>query len=294
MNAIVSEKQAPAAVRSGIELKLAKIWGMDADARAAVRSLESLAAGGRIGVLGRFMPDAGISRRLREMGVCEEIGEEEFFGFSRIVIPYCGVSPAERRRLESSGRPFADLTSPHVRRAQVALGLLRVEGAQPLVIGRHDDGESKALAGGGSGARIIEETTDTARLAFAPAFGAVSQTTLSPQRVGWLVQQLRLRYRDARVTFLDTAAPGMAARGRALENLLEWCDGVVVVGDSGEASCAALAEAALRRNKPAFTAATSLDLERADISGCRRIALTAGGFASDHAVRDVATALMRR
>lgn len=291
MNATISKKQAPAAVRPGIELRLAKTWGMDPDARAAARTLENLAADGRIGVIGRFMPDSGMSGRLRAMGVCEEIDEADFFGFSRIVIPYGGVCQSLRKRLEASGRPFTDLTSPSVRRAQVALGLLRVEGAQALVIGRHDDGESKAIA---SGARIIEQTTDTARLAFAPAFGAVCQTTLSPRRVTWLVQQLRLRYRDARVSFLDTAAPSMAARGRALENLLEWCDGVVVVGDSGEASCAALEEAALRRGKPAFTAATSVDLEAADFTGCRKIALTAGGFATDHAVRDVATALMRR
>jgi len=293
MNATVERKQA-VTTRPGIELRLARVWGMDADARTAVRALEGLAGNGRVGVAGRFMPDSGISGRLQAMGVAEEVEVAEFGHFSRMVIPYTGVCTPVRRALECEGQVFSDLTAPQVRRAQMALGLLRIEGAQPLVIGRHEDPESLALAGGPGGARIIEETTDTARLAFSPAFGAVCQTTLSPQRVSWLVQQLRLRYRDARVTFLDTAAPSMAARSKALEELLDWCDGVVVVGDGGEASCEALAEAALRRSKPACIAATPTGLEPAGFSGCRRIALTAGAYATDHAVRAVATALIGR
>jgi 4-hydroxy-3-methylbut-2-enyl diphosphate reductase IspH len=267
---------------------------MDADARSAVRTLDSLACSGRIGVAGRFMPDSGISDRLRQMGVIEGVEEEEFAHFQRMVIPCCGIGAALRRRLEDGLREFIDLTAPSVRRAQVALGMLRVEGAQPLVIGRHGDPETMALAGIPGGAQVIEETTDIARLEFSPAFGVVCQTTLSRQRVSWLVQQLRLRYRDSRVTFLDTTAPGMAARLKALEELLEWCDGVVVVGDGGEASCTALAEAALRRDKPTCIAATPGSLQRTELSTCRKIALTAGAFATDHAVRTIATTLMER
>jgi 4-hydroxy-3-methylbut-2-enyl diphosphate reductase IspH len=275
-------------------LHLAGSLGMDGGARAALAQLLALGENRKTGVAGQFMPDRGVSALLSAKGIVENVDEADFFRFRRIVIPYGGIAPRQRREWEDAGHLLEDLTSSQVRRAQVALGLLRMEGAQGLVIGRHEDPESLALAGGGTGTRIIEDTTDTARLAFSPAFGVVCQTTLSPRRVAWLVQQLRFRYRDARVTFLDTVCPSMVAREEALEKILPPCDRVVIVGRSGEASCEALAETALRRGKTAVIVAGPEDLKSADLNGPPRLALTAGAFAQDETIRVVAEVLACR
>ncbi len=272
-------------------LQIAGFLGMDEDARVALARLLALADTRKVAVAGRFMPDDGVSARLAERGIAENVDEADFFRFRRIVIPYCGISPRQRRDWEEAGHSLEDLTSPQVRRAQVALGLLRMEGAQGLVIGRHEDPESLALAGGGSEMKILEDTTDTSRLVFAPAFGVVSQTTLSPRKVTWLVQQLRFRYRDAKVTFLDTVCPAMAAREEALEKLLVTCDRAVIVGRAGESSCEALMETALRRGKPAVVVTGPDDLNPEDFTENPRVALTAGAFALDETIRSVAEAL---
>ncbi|MES2924428.1 MAG: hypothetical protein V4819_22945 [Verrucomicrobiota bacterium] len=281
-------------VTAGPELRIATALGMDADARAAMGRLTHLAKSRKIGVAGRFMPDAGVSTHLASLGIVENVDEADFFKFRAVVIPYSGISSRQRRDWEEAGYPLEDLTSPQVRRAQVALGLLKMEGAQALVIGRHDDAESLAIAGGNSGTRILQDTTDTARLVFAPAFGAVCQTTLSPRRVSWLVQQLRLRWKDARVTFLDTVSSAMAAREEALERLLVVCDRVVIVGEAGESSCEALLETAMRRGKSAVVVATPDELGAADFRANEKVALTAGAFATDEAIRAVAESLARR
>lgn len=270
-------------------VRLAPVFGMDPETRSALANLEALAKSAKVAVAGRFMPDAQVSERLADKGIAEDVEEADFFRYSRVVIPFSGVSPVRRKVWEKAGVPLADLTSPQVRRAQVALGLLRLDGAQPLVIGRHSDAESRALAEGNPGTRILEDTTDTARLAFAPVFGAVCQTTLSPRRVSLLVQQLRLRYRDASVTFLDTLSPAMTARSQSLEKLMTDCDRVVIVGEAGEASCEALAETALRKGLPSVIAGSVMELESADLSG--RIALTAGAFALDATIRRIADVL---
>jgi 4-hydroxy-3-methylbut-2-enyl diphosphate reductase IspH len=109
-----------------------------------------------------------------------------------------------------------------------------------------------------------------------------------------LVQQLRLRWRDARVTFLDTVSPAMMAREEALERLLVVCDRVVIVGDAGESSCEALMETALRRGKPAIVVARAEQINPADFPPHEKVALTAGGFATDEAIRAVAGALGRK
>lgn len=286
MTATIERKPSSPPTRRA-ELRIATTCGMDADTRAALTALETLARSGTVAVAGCFMPDAGVRAHLARLGVVEQVREPDFFRFRHIVIPYSGIAPRDRKSWEEADHAVTDLTSPHVRRAQVALGLLRMEGAQALVIGRHDDPETHSLAGTSPGTRIIQDTTDTARLGFAPSFGVVCQTTLSPRRASWLLQQLRMRYRDARVTFLNTAAPAMAARELALEKLLDWADLVVVVGQNGEASVEALGETALRKGKPALVAATAATFDPAALAGARRIALTAGAFAQDDAIRAI-------
>lgn len=273
-------------------LQVAGFLGMDEDARLALARLLALADSRKVAVAGRFMPDDGVSAMLEERGIVENVDEQDFLRFRRIVIPYSGVSARRRKEWVEAEHALEDLSSPHVRRGQIALGLLRMEGAQGLVIGRHDDPESEALADG-AGTRILEDTTDTSRLAFSPAFGVVCQTTLSPRKVAWLVQQLRFRYHDARVTFLDTISPAMAAREDTLEKLLLACDRVVIVGTPGEASCDALMETALRRGKPAVVVAGPGDLKPGEFDGTR-IALSAGAFALDETIRAVAGALVGR
>lgn len=276
---------------TGVELRVAAVLGMDDDTREALRRIEELSKKRKIGVVGRFMPDAGVAASLAAMGIAENVAPEDFFRFRTIVIPYGGVAARDRREWEEAGQSLEDLTSPQVRRAQVALGLLKMEGVMPLVIGRHEDPETLAIAGGSSGASILEDTTDTSRLLFAPCFGAVCQTTLSPRRVAWLAQQLRLRWRDARVTFLDTVSPAMIAREEALERLLVDCDRVVVVGGTGESSCESLVEAASRRGKPGHIVAGLEEIAAMDFAPREKVVLTAGGFATDAAIRSVAEAL---
>lgn len=275
-------------------MRITHSLGMDDEARAALERVFRLGKVRKTAVAGQFMPDPAVSAQLAALGIVEHVEEADFFKYRTVVIPYCGISARQRREWEEAGHPLEDLTSSQVRRAQVALGLLKMEGAQPLVIGRHDDPESVAISGGGSAAKILQDTTDTARLLFAPAFGVVCQTTLSPRRVSWLVQQLRLRWKDARVTFLDTVSPAMVAREEALERLLVDCNKVIIVGEPGEASCGALVETALRRSVSASVVKSPEELEAMVFQPNEKIALTAGAFATDETIRAVAAALARK
>lgn len=281
----------PSAKRA--QFQIASASGMDELTKAALERLDLVAKGYKTCVAGRFMPDPAVSTHLASLGIPERVDPADFFKFERIVIPFCGVSPRQRRDWENAGHRLEDLTSPQVRRAQVTLGLLKLEGAQTLVIGRHDDPESQSLAAGFPGTIILETTIDTARLLFAPAFGVVCQTTLSPRRVSWLVQQLRLRWRDGKVTFLDTVSPAMIAREEALERLLVVCDRVIIVGETGEASCEALLETTSRRGKPGVIISDISQLDDVDLQSGGKIALTAGAFAPVESIRKVAEALAR-
>ena len=270
-------------------VQVATQLGMDADARRALARIEELAEDGEIGVVGRFMPDDGVSAHLAALGVAEQVDEADFFRYSRIVIPYSGISPKRQKQWAKDNVPLLDLTSPQVRRAQVSLGFLKLETSTLFVIGRHSDPESKVIRESQPNARVLEDTTDIARLYFAPRSAAVCQTTLAPRRISWLSEQLRHRWRDADFTFLNTVSPSMKAREQALERQLQRADHVVIVGRQGEASSDALADSALRQSRPATIVSSPYELP--DPSDCRRIVLTAGAFALDDTVRAVARAM---
>lgn len=288
----LDEKRFSPPAQRRLTLQISNVLGMYQEARSALSGLLALAETRKIGVAGQFMPDDGVSALLAARGIAEQVEEEDFFRFRRIIIPYGGVSTKLRRTWEEQGIALGDFSAPQVRRAQVALGLLQMEGARGLVIGRHEDPETQAIAGGKSANLVIEDTTDTARLMFSPAFGVVCQTTLSPRKTAWLVQQLRFRYRDAKVTFLDTACPTMAPREEALEKLLAHCEIALIVGRQGEASCEALVETAMRRGRTAHIVSGPQDLEKIDLGWNPRVALTAGAFTTDEAIQAVARVLV--
>lgn len=293
LNAIDDQRFMPPSAER-VELRIARVLGMDTETRAALATLLSLSKEGRTGVVGRFFPDSSASDLLASEGITEHVPEGDFSRFTNLVIPYAGIPLKRRQAWEKAGHRFKDLTSARVRRAQISLGLLRAEGARALVIGRHDDPESLTLTGAGSIASVIEDTTDTARLEFAPSYGVIAQTNLSPRRVSWLEQQLRHRYRDSRVTFLDTVSPAMAAREEALERFLVDCTLAVIVGDAGESSCEALAETVLRRGKQPLIVSSPNELTPENLAGHRKIVLTAGNFAMDARIHSVAEILSRK
>ena len=91
---------------------------------------------------------------------------------------------------------------------------------------------------------------------------------------------------------METISPSMVRREEALEKILVNCDLAVIVGCPGEASCEALTETALRRGRAATIVRGPQDLENVDLSGNPKIALSAGAFALDDTIRDVARAIV--
>lgn len=277
------------------DIRIASSLGMDADGRAALQRITALARSGSVGVIGRFMPSADISAHLAALGISENIEEADFFRYHSLVIPYNGLALNKTTICKSAGQRLEDLTSPAIKRAIATLNMLRRGNARLLVIGRHNDSETRVLASQIDGTMIIEETTDTARLRFSPSFGAVCQTSLSPRRVHWISQQLRMRWHDARVNFLDTVSPAMNARERALEALLANCCRAVIVGETGESTTDALAETALRLNKPCHIVSSADQLKDTDLDlrPNERIAFTAGAYTTDDTLRDIARSLLK-
>lgn len=113
-----------------MDLRVAQQLGMDESAREALERMERVAGAKKIAVVGRFMPDRGVSARLAALGVQENVDEADFFRFRSVAIPFSGVPARRRGEWEREVQDLEDFTSPDVKRAQAALGKLKIEGAR--------------------------------------------------------------------------------------------------------------------------------------------------------------------
>src|SRR5262249_54417324 len=145
-----------------------------------------------------------------------------------------GTSDLAKRQLRASGHQVFDATCPLVKRAHLALARLVAEGRHPVVIGRADHVEVRGLIGDYQEHTVIYADSDVETLkdpvSQGKSLGVVAQTTQPIERVLALVEQIRLRYPQVDVRFVDTVCQPTKDRQDSLRRLASAVDVVVVVG----------------------------------------------------------------
>jgi 4-hydroxy-3-methylbut-2-enyl diphosphate reductase IspH len=164
-------------------------------------------------------PNPLLQRSLEEEGLCDH--PQDLRSDSVIVIPPFGAPLSYRKEWKMQNRTVLDLSTPEVRRAQSTLALLKLEGAELLVIGRKSDPEVQAHLIDHPRARVIENAEDAVRIPFAPAFNLICQTSHCPHLARHLTSVIQGRHRDSRVSFLDTSSTQENLRRAALTQLVQ-------------------------------------------------------------------------
>lgn len=164
-------------------------------------------------------PNPLLQRNLEDAGLRSH--PQDLRQDSMIIIPPFGAPLNHRKEWKKQRRTVLDLSTPEVRRAQSTLALLKLEGAELLVIGRKNDPEVQAHLIDHPRARVIENAEDAVRIPFAPAFNLICQTSHCPQLARHLTSVIQGRHRDSKVTFLDTSSPQENLRRAALQHLVQ-------------------------------------------------------------------------
>lgn len=164
-------------------------------------------------------PNPLLQRNLEDAGLSSH--PQDLRQDSMIIIPPFGAALSHRKEWKKQHRTVLDLSTPEVRRAQSTLALLKLEGAELLIIGRKNDPEVQAHLIDHPRARVIENAEDAVRIPFAPAFNLICQTSHCPQLARHLTSVIQGRHRDSKVTFLDTSSPQENLRRAALQQLVQ-------------------------------------------------------------------------
>jgi 4-hydroxy-3-methylbut-2-enyl diphosphate reductase len=254
---------------------LAEHFGICFGVRDAIAQAEKLAATAPLTILGQLVHNPVVRQKLRTLGIEEQsIATKPPTG--RAMITAHGISDSRREELNSLGFEVADGTCPLVRQAHSHLKQLVREGCLPVVIGLADHVEVRGLTEDFADAFIINRASDIDRLPDAPRFGVISQTTQPIDRVLLLVEEIQRARPGAEVRFVDTVCKPTKDRQRALKQLLNLADTIVVVGGRESNNTRELARTCRAAGRRVVHIERAEELEAADFHGTKIVGVTAG------------------
>ncbi|MDD7201061.1 MAG: 4-hydroxy-3-methylbut-2-enyl diphosphate reductase [Sphaerochaetaceae bacterium] len=164
-----------------------------------------------------------------------------------LVVRAHGMTDAEKRDFLSAGYSLVDATCPVVTH-NLAMIRKYASDHQILVIGEKGHAEVNSMMGiDGSCPTLLSSPADVALLARDGSYAAFVQTTFEEEK--W--QEIRKALQPFRVVFVNHICPASTARRKAVVELAEKCDALIVIGGRNSANTQALASLA-KQTKPSL------------------------------------------
>jgi 4-hydroxy-3-methylbut-2-enyl diphosphate reductase len=271
----------------------ADVLGMCFGVRDALGILAEVPEPQRVTIHGELVHNEEVLHQLGARGfqMVKEAARRPLPVTDTVLITAHGVSDRERQRLLAAGKQLVDTTCPLVRRAHDAAQKLQEQGYHVLVIGRRGHVEVQGIVEDLDSYDVVQ-TADEVRAYPHEKIGIMCQTT-SPAR---LVQQIRAavaaKNPDAEVRFLDTVCHPTKDHQKALDDLLERVEAVVVVGGKNSNNTKELVARCRERSLAAYHIQAADDLNPAWFEGVETVGLTAGTSTLDATINEVFRALL--
>jgi 4-hydroxy-3-methylbut-2-enyl diphosphate reductase len=205
-----------------------------------------------------------------------------------------GVSQAVRQEAEARGLKVFDATCPLVTKVHVEVAKMRAIGKEIIMIGHKGHPEVEGTMGqAGGGMYLVETPEDVATLAVSDAnnLAFVTQTTLSVDDAGKIIDALKQRFPAIQGPKKDDICYATQNRQDAVKTLAQQCDVVIVVGSPNSSNSNRLREVAANLGVPAYMVDTAADLKPEWVTGKMRVGLTAGASAPEVLVQEVVNQL---
>jgi 4-hydroxy-3-methylbut-2-enyl diphosphate reductase len=205
-----------------------------------------------------------------------------------------GVSQTVQREARGRGLRVLDATCPLVTKVHMEVMRHARVGRECILIGHAGHPEVEGTLGqyGATvegGMYLVETVEDVARLQVKnpDELALVTQTTLSVDDCGAIIEALRARFPSIRVPRKDDICYATQNRQDAVKALATRCEVVLVVGSPTSSNSNRLKEVAERLGAPAYLIDGADDIRREWLSGKEHIGITAGASAPEILVEQV-------
>lgn len=271
----------------------AQAMGMCFGVRDALAALGGLTDPARTAIHGELVHNEAVLASLRQRGfaMADESGRDSLPEAPSVVITAHGVSDRERERLTAGGKRLIDTTCPLVRRAhQAALGLAR-RGYFVLVVGRPGHVEVRGLFDDLPSGAIVDDEASV-RTYPSDRLGVIFQTTTAPHRAGSILAAIRRANPQAEVREVDTVCRPTKDRQKAVAQLAQEAEVIVVVGGRQSNNTRELVALAREQGRPVWHVQGAGDLDPEWFQGISVVGLTAGTSTLPSTVDEVEGALL--
>ena len=275
-----------------VKVERATEMGFCFGVKRALEIVGQAAQEGSLQSLGAIVHNRQVVKRLESQGVGTIRSLDELSG-RRVAISSHGVGPETVAEMERRHLQVIDATCPYVRKAQATAQRLVREGFSVIIFGERDHPEVRGVLGWAQG-RGIATTDPVIASKFAELYrgvGILSQTTQSPPRYLYFVEQMRELCRgrpaEAPLLSIDTICDSTRRRQAAALELAARVDMVVVVGGRDSANTRRLAETCAAAGATTYHVETAAELEPSWLHGRRRMGVTAGASTPDEVINEV-------
>src|SRR5260221_14495153 len=180
-------------------------------------------------VLGELVHNDTVLSELRANGIkiAQHVGAVET---QEVMITAHGASEKALNRVRERGLTVTEATCPLVHVAHRAVARLVHEGYHPVIIGKRDHVEVRGLTEDLADFDVVLSESDVFELREFPRFGVAAQTTQPVERVRHLVEEIRRRFPNSEVRFIDTVCLPTKQRQNAAVELAQQAEVVIVIG----------------------------------------------------------------
>lgn len=213
-----------------------------------------------------------------------------------VVIRAHGAPPAVFEHLKRLEASIVDATCPLVLKSQKKAREFADRGYSVLIAGERAHDEVAGILGCAPGAEVVETPTEAKTVAQraqrpgARPIALIAQTTIKQSEYDDIVAQFSAC--GAPFLAVDTLCPSTSDRQKALADLAERVDAIVVVGGKTSANTRRLFMAARESGKPAWHIESASELPR-EIFSFNKIGLSAGASTPDSVIEEVEHSLIQ-
>ncbi len=273
---------------------VAEVLGMCFGVRNALEMIDRVDHPEEVTIHGELVHNEKVLEDLRQRGfhLSAEVRRRPLPVTATVLITAHGISDRERQRLQGAGKNLVDTTCPLVIRAHQAAQKLHREGYHVLLIGRRGHVEVQGIVEDLSHVDVIEGPEEVITYP-SRRLGIMCQTTMPQRLVAAVRQAVASHNPHAELCFIDTVCHPTKDHQKALANLLDQVETVVVVGGRNSHNTRQLVARCQERGLPAFHVQTAADLQPAWFLEIETVGLTAGTSTLEETIQEVYRTLLQ-
>lgn len=260
-----------------MEVLLANEYGFCFGVERAVEMVEdALGVGAPVRTLGPLIHNTQEMQRLECEGVATIQDPEQVKPDEIAVIRAHGVTPLVQLELEKRAAQVVDATCPFVTRVQRLAERAATEGRHVVVAGNPDHPEMIGVVGyAPNNTFVVRDAEEVATLPSLHAPLVVSQTTLKLQTFLEVAEAVRSKA-DAEPQVVNTICSATRDRQDAARALAGMVDAFYVIGGKHSSNSIKLLAVCQEQCGKSFLIETQDEINPSDLSGAKRVGVTAG------------------